>query len=102
MLIYFQDFLTSIRKIIFKNQHYLLRVFSIVCWICFVGLGSVCMHISERIRPCFFPAIKFLWREKNTEHHQLIQQKWIQDMEAQGIPGQELFDLVKSTLASMR
>jgi len=31
-----------------------------------------------------------------------IQQKWIQDMEAQGIPGQELFDLVKSTLASMR
>jgi TRAP-type C4-dicarboxylate transport system substrate-binding protein len=31
-----------------------------------------------------------------------IQQKWIKDMEAQGIPGQELFDLVKSTLASMR
>ena len=31
-----------------------------------------------------------------------IQKKWIQDMEAQGIPGQELFDLVKSTLASMR
>ena len=31
-----------------------------------------------------------------------IQQQWIKDMEAQGIPGQELFDLVKSTLASMR
>ena len=31
-----------------------------------------------------------------------MQQKWIQDMEAQGIPGQELFVLVKSTLASMR
>ena len=31
-----------------------------------------------------------------------IQQFVIKDMEAQGIPGQELFDLVKSTLASMR
>jgi len=31
-----------------------------------------------------------------------IQQQWIKDMEAQGIPGQELFDLVKTTLASMR
>ncbi len=31
-----------------------------------------------------------------------IQKDWVQAMEAQGIPGQELLDLVKSTLASMR
>jgi TRAP-type transport system periplasmic protein len=31
-----------------------------------------------------------------------IREKWIADMEAQGIPGQELYDLVMKTLADMR
>ncbi|MEM6487218.1 MAG: C4-dicarboxylate TRAP transporter substrate-binding protein [Pseudomonadota bacterium] len=31
-----------------------------------------------------------------------IREAWIADMEAQGIPGQELYDLTQSTLASMR
>ncbi len=31
-----------------------------------------------------------------------IREKWIADMSAQGIPAQELYDLVQSTLASMR
>ena len=31
-----------------------------------------------------------------------IREKWISDMTAQGIPAQELYDLVQSTLASMR
>ncbi|RMD49510.1 MAG: C4-dicarboxylate ABC transporter substrate-binding protein [Alphaproteobacteria bacterium] len=31
-----------------------------------------------------------------------IHEKWIKDMSAQGLPAQELYDLVKSTLASMR
>lgn len=31
-----------------------------------------------------------------------IREKWIADMEAQGIPGQELYDLVQTTLADVR
>jgi TRAP-type C4-dicarboxylate transport system substrate-binding protein len=31
-----------------------------------------------------------------------IREKWIADMTAQGLPAQELYDLVQSTLASMR
>ena len=31
-----------------------------------------------------------------------IRDTWIKDMEAQGIPGQELYDLVQDTLAAKR
>ena len=31
-----------------------------------------------------------------------IQKKWIEDMEAQGIPGQELYDLMVKTLADAK
>ena len=31
-----------------------------------------------------------------------IRDKWISDMEAQGLPGQELYDLVMSTLAAAK
>ena len=31
-----------------------------------------------------------------------IRDGWIADMEAQGLPGQELFDLVQSTLAAAK